>query len=135
LPHWKVTLVETGQAIQPGCRVAPVARYIGGERFMLTYGDGVANINLHQLVAIYAAHGKIATMKPLRGPAPIAVSFPLTERAITGVFVARKTRSSPTRADALSVSLFRTGRTISRATCASARALQQLNRKSHYDCR
>ena len=42
LPPWKVTLVETGKETQTGGRLARVASYIGGERFMLTYGDGLA---------------------------------------------------------------------------------------------
>ena len=52
LPRWKVTLVETGQDTQTGGRLARVAPYIGGERFMLTYGDGVANVDLRKLVAL-----------------------------------------------------------------------------------
>ncbi len=68
LPRWKVTLVETGQDTQTGGRLARVAPYVGGERFMLTYGDGVANVDLRKLVALHEAHGKLVTITAVRPP-------------------------------------------------------------------
>lgn len=59
---FKVTLVETGLDTKTAGRLKAVQQYIGDEDFMLTYGDGVADINLHELLAFHQAHGKIATV-------------------------------------------------------------------------
>ena len=58
---WRVTLVDTGLNTQTGGRVRRVQKYIGNERFMLTYGDGVSNVDLNKLLAQHSASGKIAT--------------------------------------------------------------------------
>lgn len=60
--RFRITLVETGLSTQTAGRLKRVERYIGNEEFMLTYGDGVADINLHQLIDFHRSHGKIATM-------------------------------------------------------------------------
>jgi glucose-1-phosphate cytidylyltransferase len=62
LPPWKVTLVETGEHTQTGGRVARAAPYLGNERFLLTYGDGLANVNVHRLIEFHESHGKFATV-------------------------------------------------------------------------
>ncbi len=59
---WKVTVVDTGLHTQTGGRVRRIADYIGGERFMLTYGDGVGNVNIAELLAFHESHGRIGTM-------------------------------------------------------------------------
>lgn len=59
---WRVTLVDTGLHTQTGARVKRVRKYIGAERFMLTYGDGVGDIDLRALLAQHAASGKTATL-------------------------------------------------------------------------
>ncbi len=59
---WKVTLADTGLHAMTGARVKRVARYIGDDRFMVTYGDGVADIDLENLIAFHEAHGKLATV-------------------------------------------------------------------------
>jgi len=59
---WTVTLVETGLETMTGGRVKKVKPYIGNEPFLLTYGDGVADINIRELVSFHEAHGKIATV-------------------------------------------------------------------------
>ena len=59
---WRVTLVDTGLNAQTGARVKRVQKYIGDERFMLTYGDGVSNVDLNKLLAQHSASGKIATL-------------------------------------------------------------------------
>jgi glucose-1-phosphate cytidylyltransferase len=66
---WCVTLAETGESTQTGGRVAAVRRYVqGDELFAVTYGDGVSNIDLRELVAFHRAHGKIATVTAVRPP-------------------------------------------------------------------
>ena len=59
---WKVTLVDTGLNTMTGGRIKRVQSYIGNESFMLTYGDGVANINLKELLEFHKNHGKMVTM-------------------------------------------------------------------------
>ena len=54
---WKVTLVDTGQDSMTGGRVKRMQSFIGNEPFMLTYGDGVADININKLVEFHKSHG------------------------------------------------------------------------------
>jgi len=59
---WTVHLLDTGVETQTGGRVKQMAEFIGNEPFMLTYGDGVSNVNISELVKFHHAHGKLATM-------------------------------------------------------------------------
>ena len=59
---WKVTVVDTGLDTMTGGRVKRIQEYIGDEPFMLTYGDGVADVNIDELVKFHKEHGHIATM-------------------------------------------------------------------------
>ncbi len=59
---WKVTLVETGLDTMTGGRVRRMKPYIGNETCLLTYGDGVSNVDLDQLIAFHKSHGKMVTV-------------------------------------------------------------------------
>lgn len=59
---WKVTVVDTGLNTMTGGRVKRIAPYVGNEPFMLTYGDGVSNVDIGKLLAFHKSHGKLATM-------------------------------------------------------------------------
>lgn len=59
---WKVTLVDTGLNTMTGGRVKRVQKYIGDEPFMLTYGDGVCDVNISDLLEFHKKQGKIATL-------------------------------------------------------------------------
>ncbi|MCI8596867.1 MAG: glucose-1-phosphate cytidylyltransferase [Lachnospiraceae bacterium] len=59
---WKVTLVDTGLNTMTGGRVKRVQKYIGHEPFMLTYGDGVSDINMQELLRFHQSHGKMITL-------------------------------------------------------------------------
>lgn len=59
---WKVTLIDTGLETMTGGRIKRVKEYIGNEPFMLTYGDGVGDIDIHQLIKFHEQHGKAITM-------------------------------------------------------------------------
>jgi len=59
---WKVTLVDTGAETLTGGRLKRVARYVGDETFMMTYGDGVADVRIDDLLAFHRASGKSATV-------------------------------------------------------------------------
>ena len=63
---WRVTLVDTGLNTMTGGRVRRVREYIGNETFMLTYGDGVSDVDIDKLVAFHRAHGKMATLSAIR---------------------------------------------------------------------
>ena len=59
---WKVTMIDTGLNTMTGGRIKRIQPYVGNEPFMLTYGDGVSNVDLNALVKFHQEHGKIATM-------------------------------------------------------------------------
>lgn len=59
---WKVTLIDTGIDTMTGGRIKKAQKFIGDEPFMLTYGDGVADINIEELLQFHKEHGKTATM-------------------------------------------------------------------------
>ena len=67
--NWVIHLIDTGPTTQTGGRVKRLARWIGNEPFLLTYGDGVANINLNGLIDFHTKLGKIATVTAVRPPA------------------------------------------------------------------
>lgn len=68
-PSWKVTLVETGAATMTGARLARAAKYLTpGETFAVTYGDGVADVPLADVLAYHRRHGKTATVTGVRPP-------------------------------------------------------------------
>ena len=66
--EWTVTLVDTGEETLKGGRLARVARYLDGDRFMLTYGDGVADIDISKLLAFHASAGTVGTFTGVRMP-------------------------------------------------------------------
>jgi len=63
---WRVTLVNTGDASMTGGRVKRMQSFIGGETCMLTYGDGVADIDIDALLDFHRSHGKMVTMTAVR---------------------------------------------------------------------
>lgn len=63
---WKVTLVDTGLNTMTGGRMKRVKDYIGNEPFMLTYGDGVSNVDINELIEFHKSHGKIATLTAIQ---------------------------------------------------------------------
>jgi glucose-1-phosphate cytidylyltransferase len=65
---WRVTLAETGLEAMTGCRIKRIEKYITGEQFMLTYGDGLADVDLRRLVDFHLGHGKIGTVTAVHAP-------------------------------------------------------------------
>jgi len=63
---WRVTLVNTGMHTATGGRVKRIQDYIGNETFMLTYGDGVSDINMAELVQYHQAHGRLVTLSAVQ---------------------------------------------------------------------
>jgi len=66
---WKVTALETGLNTQTGGRIAQCMKVFPGERVIATYGDGLANIPIQDLIAFHESHGKLATVTAVRPPA------------------------------------------------------------------
>jgi glucose-1-phosphate cytidylyltransferase len=65
---WKVTLVHTGQNSMTGGRLKRVREYIGDETFCLTYGDGLSNVNIHELINFHKEQGTLATLTAVQQP-------------------------------------------------------------------
>ena len=59
---WRVTVVDTGLATMTGGRIKRVQKYIGNERFMMTYGDGVCDVDISALLDFHKKHGRLATL-------------------------------------------------------------------------
>lgn len=68
-PDWTVDLVDTGLDTLTGGRIKRLAPYLGDSTFMLTWGDGVSNVDLHRLLDFHRSHGKLATVTTVRPPA------------------------------------------------------------------
>jgi len=69
----KINLIHTGKNSMTGGRLKRLEKYIGKQRFMLTYGDGLSDINLHALSEFHTSHGKLATVTAVRPPARFGV--------------------------------------------------------------
>ena len=63
---WKVTIVDTGLNTMTGGRIKRVKEYINNETFFLTYGDGVSNVNIKELLGFHKKHGKLATITTIQ---------------------------------------------------------------------
>lgn len=66
--NWRVTLADTGLDAMTGARVANIRKYVGNGEFMLTYGDGVGDVDLGRLLAFHRAHGRVLTVTGVRPP-------------------------------------------------------------------
>ena len=63
---WKVTVVDTGLHTMTGGRIKRVGEYVGNEPFLMTYGDGVCDVDVNKLIAFHRAHGKLATLTAVK---------------------------------------------------------------------
>ena len=63
---WRVTIVDTGLHTQTGGRIKRIQKYVGDETFMMTYGDGVSNIDINELVKFHSNNNKIATITAIQ---------------------------------------------------------------------
>ena len=66
---WEVNLIETGLNTMTGGRIRRLKKYLGDDRFFMTYGDGLANVNLRKLLKLHIKKKKLATMTAVRPPA------------------------------------------------------------------
>jgi glucose-1-phosphate cytidylyltransferase len=68
IEDWRVTLAETGLETMTGGRVKRIEKYIEGDEFLLTYGDGVADVDISKLIEFHRAHGRLATVTAVMPP-------------------------------------------------------------------
>ncbi len=68
-PDWRVELIDTGYATNTGGRIKRLAPYLGDETFLLTWGDGVSDISIENLLAYHRSHGRLVTLTAVRPPA------------------------------------------------------------------
>ena len=66
---WKINLIETGKSTMTGGRIKRLKKYVGDDTFLLTYGDGISDINIKKLVEFHKKQKKIATLTAVRPPA------------------------------------------------------------------
>lgn len=67
--NWKINLIETGSDTLTGGRLKRLEKYLSKESFLLTYGDGISNININDLIKFHKSHKKIVTISAVRPPA------------------------------------------------------------------
>jgi glucose-1-phosphate cytidylyltransferase len=72
-PSWRVALVDTGDSTMTGGRIKRVAERLRDGTFMLTYGDGVADVDIKELIAFHRGHGRLATVTAVRPPGRFGV--------------------------------------------------------------
>jgi len=68
-PAWKIDLVDTGSQTMTGGRLKRLRPWLGGKTFLATYGDGLADVRISDLVAFHKSHGRLATLTAVRPPA------------------------------------------------------------------
>jgi glucose-1-phosphate cytidylyltransferase len=68
-PDWQVALIDTGVKTQTGGRLKRLRHWLGNQPFMMTYGDGVGDVDIHALVAFHRSHRRLATITAVRPPA------------------------------------------------------------------
>ncbi|HEU5308188.1 MAG TPA: glucose-1-phosphate cytidylyltransferase [Acidimicrobiia bacterium] len=97
---WCVTVVDTGAETPTGGRVLRVGDHVRGERFLVTYGDGVADVDIGKLLAFHEEHGKLATMTTVR---PLS-RFGIVESDPDGTVM--RFREKPESVDAVNAGFF-----------------------------
>ncbi len=81
--NWDITLIDTGENTMTGGRVKRLKKFIGNETFMLTYGDGLANIDIQALTNFHKTHGKMITLSAVRPNARFGELEIFDERVIS----------------------------------------------------
>lgn len=97
---WRVTVVDTGPDTPTGGRVQRIRRHVEGERFLVTYGDGLADIDIAALVAYHEGHGRLATVTTVRPPSRFGVLDVEPDGAV------RQFREKPRTEDSVNAGFF-----------------------------
>jgi glucose-1-phosphate cytidylyltransferase len=80
---WKVTVIDTGDSTMTGGRLQKVSKYVGGETFCMTYGDGIGNVDISASIATHRASGKKATVTAVQPPGRFG-ALQMENDAVTG---------------------------------------------------
>lgn len=80
---WRVTLADTGERNLKGSRIKQIERYIKGDNFMLTYGDGLADVNLNEVLAFHNNHGRIGTVTGVHPPSRFGEMISKANRVVS----------------------------------------------------
>ena len=91
--NWKITFADTGEEAMTGARVARIAKYIQENMFLLTYGDGIADIDLNRLVDFHKAHGRIGTVSGVHSPSRFGKLKISNEKGYVGDFTEKPLES------------------------------------------
>ncbi len=83
-PDWTVDLIDTGMETMTGGRIKRLAPYVGNETFMLTWGDGVSDVDLKKLLAFHRSHGKLCHVDGRSSAGPLRL-YGLRRRSRRGV--------------------------------------------------
>ena len=95
LEPWKVTVVDTGYNTMTGGRIKRVQEYVGNETFMMTYGDGVCDVDINKLVEFHKSHGKMATLTAVKLAQDKGVLNITSDFAVTSFREKNKTDGAP----------------------------------------
>ena len=98
LEPWKVTVVDTGYNTMTGGRIKRIQKYVGNEPFLMTYGDGVCDVDINKLVAFHKSHGKIATLTAVKLVQDKGVLNITSDYAVTSFREKNKTDGAPINA-------------------------------------
>ena len=98
LEPWKVTVVDTGYNTMTGGRIKRVQKYVGDETFMMTYGDGVCDVNINKLLDFHKSHGKRATLTAVKLSQDKGVLNITSDYAVTSFREKNKTDGAPINA-------------------------------------
>lgn len=98
LEPWKVTVVDTGYNTMTGGRIKRVQEYVGNETFMMTYGDGVCDVDINKLVEFHKSHGKMATLTAVKLAQDKGVLNITSDFAVTSFREKNKTDGAPINA-------------------------------------
>jgi glucose-1-phosphate cytidylyltransferase len=81
---WRVTVVDTGEATMTGGRIKRIERFLGGETFCLTYGDGVADVDLTKLIEFHRSSGAMVTLTAVAPPGRYGALLPRKDEISSG---------------------------------------------------
>src|ERR1039458_7048347 len=115
---FQVTLVDTGQTTMTGGRVKRIEKYVSDDLFMLTYGDGVGDVNIRELLEFHKSHGKLATVTTITPSSRFGVIDTDATGRVTRFKKRRRSAAAPAQAFSSSIAL---RSIISGATIASSK--------------
>ena len=106
--NFRVTLADTGQETMTGGRIKRIQRHIDGDTFMVTYGDGVSDVDIGELLKFHRSHGRLATVTAMQPPSRFGMLAIADDGRVTRFAGNRKPTGGPTPASSFSIPGFST---------------------------